>query len=380
MTAKTEHQSPVLNVVKLTQDLVAIESESRISNAAVSDYLEQVLRQVGFVVERLVYVDQAGVEKVNLIARKGEGTGGLGFFSHSDTVPGNPDGWQPFKPTINKGRLIGRGSCDMKGPLAATIVACAGIDPADLKQPLYLVISADEEVGYQGALNIVAESQTFKAGWPTFGVIAEPTQLTPVYAHKGRARVWVTAHGHAAHTSTDQGISANFLIAPFLAEMAELATRFRRDERFLNHTFTPPTNSFNMTLNDGNCASNITAPKTICTLDFRLMPDDHHAEALALIIERAERYNLEVTSTTFNPFSIDPEAEIIRAACQASGVAKAVTVPFGTEAAVYMAHLQGVVLGPGNIDQAHTVGEWISLAELSRAVEVYQRLIDDLLR
>ena len=123
--------------------------------------------------------------------------------------------WEPFIPKIEDGRLIGRGSCDMKGPLAATIVACANVDTMALKSPLYIVVAADEEVGYKGAINIIAESETLNAGWPKLGVVAEPTNLVPMYAHKGRSRLWVTAHGRAAHTSTDKGISANFLIAPF---------------------------------------------------------------------------------------------------------------------------------------------------------------------
>ena len=105
--------------------------------------------------------------------------------------------------------------------MAATIVAGAEVNAADLKKPLFIVITADEEITGLGARQVAEESELFNTACPKYGVIAEPTRLVPVYAHKGGGRIVVTAHGRAAHTSTDQGISANFLIAPFLAEMAE---------------------------------------------------------------------------------------------------------------------------------------------------------------
>jgi acetylornithine deacetylase len=379
-----------LDVIQLTQDIVAIKSESQVSNAQVSDFLQETLARCGFEVERLEYLDDNGERKVSLVAKKvgdtlsempsgvrsSGGSGGLGFFSHSDTVPGEPGEWEPFNPIIEDGRLIGRGSCDMKGPLAATIVAAADIDPARLRHPLFIVVTADEEVGFGGAYQVAAESQLLKAGWPEAAIIAEPTRLIPVYAHKGGIHIFVTAYGRAAHSSTDKGVSANFLIAPFLAEMAELATLFRRDERYMNHEFDPPTNGFNMVLDDGNCKTNVTAAKTVCTLSIRTMPNDNHEQSVAMIVEKARKYKLEVTQRGLETFYIEPQAEVVQAALKASGVSQAETVPYGTEASVFQKYVPCVVLGPGNIAQAHTVGEWIDLAELSRSVEVYRRMIE----
>jgi acetylornithine deacetylase len=365
------------DVIQLTKELIAIPSVSRNSNAEISDFLAQFLERLGFTVERLAYHEPTGEEKVSLVARLGEGSGGLGLFSHSDTVPGEPGDWSPFEPVEQAGRLIGRGSCDMKGPLAATLVAAAQIDARQLRKPLTILITADEEVGYGGAYQVARESQLLKAGWPEYGVVAEPTRLTPVYAHKGGIHVYVTAYGRAAHTSTDQGVSANFLIAPFLAEMAELRQRFLRDTHFQNREFDPPTNGFNLVIDDGGCKSNVTAAKTVATLSFRTMPDDHRDEAIELILRAAQKYNLETRHRGFGPFYVEPKAEIVQLALEATGAARAETVPFGTEALVYQAHMsQQVILGPGDIAQAHTVGEWIDVAQLQSAVGVYRRLIE----
>ncbi|CAI8011974.1 Succinyl-diaminopimelate desuccinylase [Geodia barretti] len=116
-----------LDVVQLTRDIVAINSVSQRSNEEVSDLLENTLKRCEFEVERLEYVDDNGERKVSLVGKKGEGSDGFGLFSHSDTVPGLEGEWDPFDPVIQDGRLFGRGSCDMKGPMAATITAGAQI-------------------------------------------------------------------------------------------------------------------------------------------------------------------------------------------------------------------------------------------------------------
>ncbi len=363
-----------LDVLELAKSLIAIPSASHRSNQKIADFLAALLSRLGFAVESIAYADAAGKHKISLVARAGSGQGGLGLFAHSDTVPAAADGWTPFTPIIQDDKLIGRGACDMKGPLAAALVAAASFPPAQLRAPLTLVITSDEEEGYGGAYAVCARSQLLAAGWPTAGVVTEPTRLRPVYAHKGMLRVIVTAEGIAAHTSTGRGVSANFLIAPFLAEMADLAEQFSHDPRFMNTEFDPPTNGFNMGIDDGGCPHNVTAAKTVCTMTLRTMPDDHRDEALALIAASAERHGLALASSGFDPVYTPRDSDIVAAAVAAAD-AQPETAPYGTEAAVYKDYASLVVLGPGSIDQAHTHGEWIEVSELQKAVSVYRRLI-----
>ncbi len=367
---------PDLDVISLTKDLIAIDSVSKLSNAAIAGALEPILRQAGFEVERLEHRDANGERKVNLIGRKGTGIGALGFFSHVDTVPGT--GWDrdPWTPAVEDDHLIGLGSCDMKGPLAATIVAAASVDADRLKRPILLAATADEEISLQGAKEVIARSELFRASRPRFGVVAEPTGLIPMYAHKGAALIYVTAHGVAAHTSTDRGISANFLIAPFLAEMAELATTLKTDSSYHRSEFDPPTLGFNLTLDDGGTKQNVTAPKTVALVCFRPMPNDRSADVVAHISDRARHHGLDVKSELYPSFSGSPDSEIVRAALAATGAPTPGTVPYGTEATYYQDALDLVILGPGNIVQAHTNGEWISIAQLQQSVAVYTRMID----
>lgn len=368
-----------LDVLDLAKALIAIPSESQSSNQEIADYLQALLSTFGFTVESVTYDDPAGVRKVSLVARLGgpigAGPQGLGFFAHSDTVPGQPGDWSPYSPLVRDAILVGRGACDMKGPLAAAIVAASHFPAAQLRAPLTLVITSDEEQGYGGAYAVSRDSRLLAEGWPPVGVVIEPTSLRPVYAHKGGIRIRVTALGLAAHTSTGRGVSANFRIAPFLAEMAELAQRFERDPHFMNAEFDPPTNGFNMVIDDGGCAPNVTAAKTVCTLSLRTMPNDHRDEAVALIAASADRHGLLYEAISFDPVYTPPDSEIVQAAVEATRFASPETAPYGTEAAVYQGFTRLVVLGPGSITQAHTVGEWIGVDELQTAVGVYERLI-----
>ena len=258
------------------------------------------------------------------------------------------------------------------------LAAAARIDTARLRRPVFVGVTADEENGHVGARFITQASRLLRGAWPTYCVVGEPTQLIPVYAHKGAHRITVTARGVAAHTSTDRGVSANFLLAPFLAEMAELRKLFQADERFMNRDFSPPTNGFNMVLDDGGCRPNVTASKTVCTLSVRTMPHANAEEAVQLIVDKATAYGFEVQTQGISAFYTSPDAEVVRIACQVMGVDRAVTVPFGTEAEAYQNYTQPVVLGPGNIAQAHTKGEWIEVEQLIRAVDIYERMIERL--
>ena len=366
-----------IDAVELTQQLVAIESVSRNSNAAVSDLLQQVLEDAGFELERLEYDDPDGVRKVNLIGRRGAGSGGFGLFSHSDTVPGDNWSGDPFSPRVEGDRLVGLGSCDMKGPLAAAIAAAAAVPEERLVHPVYVVVTADEEVTGHGAVYVSERSRLYRGG-PALGVITEPTRLTPVYAHKASSRAVVTAHGRAAHSSTGKGINATLLMAPFLAEIAVLAEEVKRDESFLNHEFTPPHNCLNVTIDDGGTRPNVTAAKTVCTVGFRPMPGDRSDDLMAIIQDKAERHGLHCDAYSGKAFRVPPDSRVVEIARRATGSGRAETVGFGTDAFAFMDDVELVVLGPGDIAQAHTENEFISLAQLRRAVDVYTAMIEEI--
>lgn len=366
------------DVLQLAQEMVAIRSVSQWSNSEISDYIEDWLKAAEFdEIERLEYTYGNDERKVNLVAKKGEGTGGLAFLSHSDTVQGMEDTWDAFNPVVKDGRLYGRGSCDMKGPLAATMIAAASVNAKQLKKPFYIVVTADEEIGLHGAKHVVRHSKLLEKSKPDYGVVAEPTRLIPVYAHKGYGFVKVTAHGKAAHTSTDEGLSAILLLAPFLAEMATLHEQFKNDPSFMNHEFEPPTNGFNMVVSEDG-QTNVTAANASCTLTIRAMPNARCEEIIDIITEKAQAYGFEVNSRIAQPVYTDVDSALVQAACQATDNFQPETVPYGTDGFHFQSLMDLVILGPGDIAVAHTVGESIPIAELESAVNIYKKMITTL--
>lgn len=361
-------------VLDTAKALIEIPSVSADNNAAVIDFLADRAAGQGWVTERLTYRDAEGVQKHCLVARAGQGPGGVAFLSHTDTVPGLEE-WEPFAPRVADGRLYGRGSCDMKGPLAAFVCAVSDIPAVQLRSPVYMTFSADEEVGHVGAAWIIEHSELLAGASVEGGIVTEPTGMVPVYANKGGAFMSVTARGIAAHSSTERGDSANFRIAPFLAEMAELKTRFMTDPKFRNEEFDPPTNGFNMTITDFGCATNVTAERCECRLSVRSMPKSGFEEAVAIILERAQAYGFDLRNHEIPYFYGNKDSRFTSLLCEIAGTAEAVTVPYGTEAAHYQPVVDSIVWGPGDIAQAHTVNEFIELEQLQAGYEQYGELV-----
>ena len=169
-----------LDVVRITRDLVGFKSPSLESNVDVTLYATGILQNLGFEIEEVPYLDDFGTPKLSVVAKLGSGTGGLSLMSHSDTVPAaKEDGWtnDPYKARISGGKLYGRGACDMKGPLAATLCAAARFKASDLIAPLYLMVTSDEERHALGANRLVRHSRLFREASRGYGLICEPTML-----------------------------------------------------------------------------------------------------------------------------------------------------------------------------------------------------------
>lgn len=370
-----------MKTLRYAKRLIGFESTSHLSNRQISKYLEMKLSKHGFVVEKLEYRDANRVRKVNLVAKKGTGTGGLGYFAHTDTVPA--DNWfskkyGPYEPAIAKQRLYGRGSCDMKGSIACMLAASQLIPDQEIKRPLYIVLTADEEAGYHGAKCVVEESKTYReiVANGTKSIIGEPTFLDVVHAHKGSIHVRAVAKGKAAHSSMSDGINANLAMIPFLAELKKIHDETQTDPAWQNSEFDPPTLSCNIGINDHNPALNITSPRSIATMSIRPMPNVDVEPLLDRIKKSAQENNLSLQiDRSAVPLYVQRDNKFLNECMEIVHAKKPKTVTYGTDAGVFTELEDVVVLGPGSIAQAHTVDEWISIEQLSLGTEVYARMI-----
>ena len=369
------------DALEYARSLVAVPSVSANSNAAVSDVVEGHLRSLGFQIERQEFLDPFGVPKVNVIGRQGPGQGGVAYFSHTDVVPA--DTWSiaehgPFEPTVRDNRLYGRGSCDMKGSIAAMLAAVSRIPDRNLRAPIYVVCTADEEVGFHGAKRVSEASAFYRemVASQSRTIIGEPTELEVVHAHKGIYGFRAIAHGRAAHSSTRDGVNANLAMIPFLAEMKAIHDETLADPAWLNDEFDPPWISWNIGINDHNRAVNITAPQSVCTVYFRPMPGQDADGLVSRAEAAAKRCGLDFTWECRGlPLYGDPHSDFVRETLRIANRDTARTVGYGTDGVCFTELKQILVLGPGSIQQAHTDDEWISLDQLTAGTDVYERLL-----
>ena len=370
-----------MTAVDYLKDLVAFESTSNLSNVPVSDHVEQLLKSHGFAIERIEFDDDSGVRKANIIGKKGSGTGGLAYFGHTDVVPADPwftDEHGPFAPTIVGDRLYGRGSCDMKGSIACMIAAAGQVADSDLKQPIYITCTADEEVGYGGAKQVAERSELFQemVAGDCHGIIGEPTMLEVVHAHKGTYGIRATSHGKASHSSTKKGLNANLAMIPFLAEMKQIHDETDTDPAWQNEEFDPPTITWNIGINDFTKAVNITPPQSVCTVYFRPMPGQNPEVLLERARAKAEECGLDFeVKSTANPLYVQRDSPFVQEMLELAGASTPRTVAYGTDGAMLTALKQLIVFGPGDIAQAHTHDEFIALEQLEKGTEMFGRAI-----
>lgn len=347
-------------------------------NRAVIDLLAGWLSSMGFTVE-VMPISEDGT-KANLIATLGSGPGGLVLSGHTDTVPYDEGRWQsdPLGLSERDNRLYGLGSTDMKGFFPIALAAAGEFLDADLKQPLIVLATADEESSMNGARALAA------AGKPKAraAIIGEPTGLKPIRMHKGVMMESVKIRGRAGHSSNPQlGNSAlegmHVVMGDLMAFRQELADRYSNDF----FAVAPPT------LNLG-CLHGGDSPNRICGqaelhFDLRLTPgantDDIRQEISQRLAAIGEERRLDVSLTSLinsiNPFEEDPDCELVRTAEALTGHS-AESVAFGTEAP-YLQQLgmETIVMGPGSIDRAHQPDEYLELEQIEPCIALLQQCI-----
>ncbi len=373
------------------QELIRFASVSSSSNVAVTQRIAEYLDSLGFVIESTEYRDPAGERKQNLVARRDPdcrdpdqrhsgSIGGLAYFCHTDVVPvtqwtGPGDGG--FAGVIADDRVYGRGACDMKGSLVSMLAAASRVRCKDQKAALWIVCTADEEVGFEGASHVVNHSAAYReivAAQP-LSIIGEPTGLRVVHAHKGIVGFSVTSTGRAAHSSTDDGVNANDAIVPVLELLLKIARQTRSDQALQDQRFDPPHLSWNFGVSDGCAAVNITPDRSVAWCSLRTMPDINGESLIGQFAEFAQSHGLEFRRFKGGkPVWIDPDAPCIVELCKLAG-GTPITVCYGTDAGEFTELNQRVILGPGHIAQAHTTDEYISLAQLEQGADLYADLI-----
>jgi len=357
-------------VARLAADLVRLDSRSFVSNQAVADRIAAALE--GFELERLPFTDPAGVAKEVIVAHRGP-PGGIALSGHMDTVPDTGWSGDAFAGRIDgDGVLHGLGAADMKGPLAACIVAARSL-PAHL--PATLLITTDEETTKQGARLIADHSALARRAAPRGIVVAEPTGMVPVRGHRSNIDFTVVSEGVQAHSSLGTGRNANWALIPFLAEMKALAERLRSDGSLHDPAYSPVFSDFNLILDNHGAAVNVTVPRATARIKFRYSRSIDPTPVVRAVEEAAARAGLSLRVTRQGrPPETPADNPLVRAAEALTGHG-AETRPFGTDASELQDIAPCIILGPEVMDTAHSPRECARIELLAAAVPVFHRLM-----
>jgi acetylornithine deacetylase len=367
-----------LGTIGMLSRLVSFDTTSARSNLALVDFVRQSLAQRG--IDSHLVPDASG-EKAALHAIIGPRVaGGVALSAHSDCVPVDGQAWQadPFALRRQDGRLVARGAVDMKGFWASVMAAVPRLAARDLKRPVHLCLSFDEETTFAGA-PLLVESLPRHAPPPSMCIVGEPTGMAPVIAHKGYASWNVTVTGLTGHSSlTHRTANALEAAAEAVAMLKRIARRFAAEGRRAEG-FEPPWTTVHTGTFQAGTILNIVPDRADFVFEVRSIPGDSADEVLVELQAELEREVLPelrrvapgagfafARRCLAPPCDLDAGSDLLRLvqACGARGAPS--RVPYGTEAGVFQqAGIAAIVCGPGDVAQAHKPEEWIAESELA---------------
>lgn len=370
---------------RILSDLIAFQTVSSDSNLAMITYLADYLRGCGAQVD--IMSDESG-QKANLFATLGPmRNGGIVLSGHSDVVPVSDQDWttDPFEMVERDGLLYGRGTCDMKGFIAATLAMVPTFAQQVCETPVHFAFTYDEETGCIGAGHLVQELKERKIK-PSLAIIGEPTSMRVIEGHKGCYEYSTHFQGLEGHGSApDQGVNAVEYAVRYVARLLELREELKNCGPS-NSPFEPPWTTVNIGALNGGNVHNVIAPKASVNWEMRPVQTsdaDFIKSALGtycddVLLPAMREVHPEASITTEVMGEVaglipTEENEARRIVSELTGANTADVVAFGTEAGLFQSlGMDVVVCGPGSIEQAHKADEFISIDQLAQCLSMLE--------
>jgi acetylornithine deacetylase len=376
----TANSDPLSRALPLIERLVGFDTESSKSNLPLIEFVEDYLDELNV---PFVRVPNADGNKAALFVTVGPvHDGGIVLSGHTDVVPVTAQSWSsdPFILRRDGTRLYGRGACDMKGFDAICLAMVPEFQRAQLKRPVHLLFSYDEEVTCEGPLDTI---RRFGADLPRPGIVivGEPTNMEVADTHKSVSTYHTHVRGHEAHSSKPfLGVSAVHVACELVTELTRIGEDFARvgDP---SGRFEPAYSTVHVGTIAGGTARNILAKDCKFHWEFRGLP----GVPLRAALERFDTHVEKVRATRLKDFTdafieTKIEVEVPGLASDAGSAAetlalrltrsnKTIAVPFATEGGQFQsAGIPTIVCGPGNVNQAHQPDEFIEIAEIEKCI------------
>ena len=372
--------------LKILSELIKFQTVSGTSNIKLIEYCEKKLSKLD--ATSFKTFDETK-KRVNLFAtingKKKLNGGGIILSGHTDVVPASAKEWSsdPFVATEKNNKIYGRGSCDMKGFIACSLALAPYFASQNLKKPIHFSFTYDEETACQGAPIMIKELKKRNINC-SICIVGEPTSMKAVQAHKGCYEYSTHFTGLAGHGSApDKGVNAIEYATRFLNKLMELREELKK-RKPKNSVFTPPYTTLQIGRIKGGLARNVIADQ--CVVDWELrpvVPEDgkfvnKNMEAYVkdvLLPEMKKVYpkadiKKEIIGEIIG-FNKEEESDAINLICNLTGDNSRDVVSFGTEAGLFQEiGISTVVCGPGSIEQAHKIDEYISFDQLKRCLKM----------
>ncbi|MFT6939868.1 MAG: acetylornithine deacetylase [Cyclobacteriaceae bacterium] len=383
-----------MDVKELLKDLMAFPVLGGESNLTILSYIEQYLQQFDIQVHRVYNEDGT---KASMHCRIGPPvSGGYILSGHMDVVPVAGQQWNtdPFVLTEKGDKLYGRGSCDMKGFDASCLAAIPYLVKLDLKKPIYLAFSYDEEIGCLGAPDLVAAINSHYEEKPQYAIIGEPSMMIPTIGQKGICIFETTVNGSAGHSSRImQEVSAiheaSRLVIWLEGLMKSLVSKGNVDPRF-----DPPHTSIHCGVFKGGIAPNVISDQCTFTWDVRNIPmdriddikqqfDDHCAIRTAELKSVFPDFEIKTVEHHLAVPALDTDASdaLVGLLQKLSENNRTDAVSYAAEAGQFAeGGFTSIICGPGDIAQAHRADEFISIDQLNQGEAMIRKLGDYLSR
>ncbi|MCC3862402.1 acetylornithine deacetylase [Pseudemcibacter aquimaris] len=375
---------------EILSKLISFNTVSSESNMELIEYVRDYLAEYG--IEAQIIHDKVE-KKANLLAVIGpKDVAGIMLSGHTDVVPVIGQDWQtdPFEMIGMDDKYYGRGTCDMKGFIACVLAKVPDFAAAELKEPIHLAFSYDEETGCTGVHSLV-DVVNEMAVKPRACIVGEPTEMKVVNSHKGIRHLLTKVYGLENHSSTDRGVNAVSYAAEIVVFLDKLQEEMRGREPEIEG-FDPPYATIHVGRMTGGHVQNITPNYCEIEWDYRPIPGTDEDEIfnryqeyidtviLPKICEKSDEYGdvktdyLAKVPCLFPETGSDAETLVKHLAEQNSTH----VVSYGTEAGIF--HQKGgvpaVVCGPGSILQAHKANEFVAISELEACDKFLDRLFE----